>query len=130
MASLSYYLIKNRRYKLEKIQKLDDEYYKLIRKADGKIRMYTDSYIYEFEKVDNEFVENLGIFIQRKNYEDEEDKEYINSLPPEINYSGYPYIYSEEDVEMFIGDYPTNEELLKRIKKEKERLKEYMDNNK
>ena len=92
--------------------------------------MYTDSYIYEFEKVDNEFVENLGIFIQRKNYEDEEDKEYINSLSPEINYSGYPYIYSEEDVEMFIGDYPTNEELLKRIKKEKERLKEYIDKNK
>ncbi len=45
----------------------------------------------------------------------------------EINYSGNPYIYSEEDLDITIGDFPTREELLKRIKKRKELLKEYMD---
>ena len=123
---LSFYLIKNKRYQIDKIKKLDGEFYKLIKKADGKICIFTDNFIYEFEKVYNEFVGNLGIFIQRKEYSDEIDKRYINSLPPKTNYSGYPYIYTEEDLEIDIGDFPTYEELLKRIEKKEEALKEYM----
>ena len=123
---LGFYLIKKKRYQIDKIQKLDGEYYKLIKKADGKICIFTDKFIYEFEKVENEFVENLGIFIQRKEYSDEIDKRYINSLSPKIKYSGYPYIYSEEDVKIDIGDFPTYEELLKRIEKKEEAIKKYM----
>ena len=112
-----FYLIKNRRYILDDINKIDGQYYKLIRKVDGKIKIFTDKYIYEFEKIDNENVRNLALFIQRKNYEDLEDKEYINSLPPKINDVGYPYIYSEKDLEIYLGDFPTPEELLQRYKK-------------
>ena len=123
---ISFYLIKKKRYQIDKIKKLDGEFCKLIKKADGKICIFTDKFIYEFENVYNEFVENLGIFIQRKEYLDEIDKRYINSLSPKVNYSGYPYIYSEEDLEIDFGDFPTSEELLKRIEKKEEALKEYM----
>lgn len=119
-----FYLIRNRRYILDDIKKIDGEFYKLIRKIDGKIKMFTDKYIYEFEKIDNEIVPNLAIFIQRKNYEDLQLKKYINSLSPKINNAGYPYIYSEKDLEIYLGDYPTPDELLKRLKKEDQILSE------
>jgi hypothetical protein len=119
---ITFYLVRNKRYILDDLKKIDDESCKLVRKFNEKSTIYTDKYIYEFKNVDRIHVENLAIFIQRKNYEDKELQEWINSLPPKINDKGFSYEYSEENIEIDHGDFPTPEELLKRLKKKREQL--------
>ena len=119
---ITFYLVRNKRYILDDLKKIDDELCKLVRKYGEKSTIYTDKYIYEFENVDLIYVENVAIFIQRKNYEDKELQKWIKSLPPKRNDKGFSYEYSEQNIEIDGGDYPTPEELLKRIKKKKEIL--------
>ena len=119
---ITFYLVRNKRYILDDLKKIDDESCKLVRKFGDKSTIYTDKYIYEFENVDLIYVKNVAIFIQRKNYEDKKLQRWINSLPPKINDKGFSYDYSEQNIEIDGGDYPTPEELLKRIKKKREKL--------
>ncbi len=107
----SYYLCKGRRYLLGEIRKIDNEYLLKMETYDLGVIIYTPNYSYKFEQTNSRGY----IFKERANLDDK-TKSDLKELKPETEREGYNYYYSERDLKLILGDYPTLPERIERIK--------------
>lgn len=111
-----YYLCKNNRYKLSLINSIDYEDILLRSPILRKASLFTLSYIYIFEKEEDEEEIDAAIFKERVPQK-KSNLGYLKKLEYQVHGGGYDYLYSEEDMKLDYGDYPKFPERIKRYKK-------------
>lgn len=107
----SYYLCKGRRYLLREIRKIDNEYLLKMDSCDFGVIIYTSNYSYRFDRTNSRGY----IFKERANLDDK-TKSDLKELKPDTEREGYNYYYTERDLKIEYGDYPTLAERIERIK--------------
>ena len=117
----NYYLCKNRRYKLSWILTINDE--KIILRTPHVLKdisLFTESYIYRFEREPDDKDKDAAIFKERELLR-KETLEFMKKTRIESpeEYFGYDYKYSE-GMDLPFGDYPRLKERMRRIQERKE----------
>lgn len=115
----SYYLCKDRRYLLGEIKKIDNEYLLKIDSYDLGVIMYTSNYSYTFERTNTD-----GYIFKKRTNLDDKTKSNLKDLKPLTEREGNYYFYSEKDLKLERGDYPSLDERIKRIEHKLKKLKE------
>ena len=102
-----------------KSKKIDNEYLLKIDSYDLGVIMYTSNYSYKFERTNTDGY----IFKERANL-DNKTKSNLKDLEPLTERKGNFYFYSEKDLKLERGDYPSLDERIKRIENKLMKLKE------
>lgn len=114
------YLCKNRRYKLSWILRINNE--KIIFRTPHIFRdilLFTETYIYKFEREQDDTDKDAAIFKERELLSKESLDSIKKRMESQEQYFGYDYKFFE-GLDLPLGDYPRFEERIRRIKKRKE----------
>ena len=122
------YLCKNKRYKLSRINRIDDEYVIFASTFFRDVSLLTKNYIYKFEREEDEKNKDLAFFKERVPCK--QSKENLECFESKIPTGGYNYIYTEKDMNITFGDYPRYPEYLKRIQEKIARWKKEIEEDK
>ena len=114
----SYYLCKDRRYLLGEIKKIDSEYLLKIDSYNLGVIMYTSNYSYRFERTNTD-----GYIFKERVDLDDKTKNDLKELKPLTKREGNCYFYSEKDLKLERGDYPSLAERIERIEHKLMKLK-------